>query len=314
VRLYLVRRLAGIVPVWIAIAMVVFAMLRFIPGDPALVLLGSEATAEQLEAVRVQLGLTKPVPIQFVEWLGHVVRGDLGESLSTHRPVMREILERLPRSLELATLATLISLLVALPSGVLAAVRRNTPWDQGFLSLGLVAVCIPSFVLALLLILVFSVQLGWFPLRGYRPMSAGLGTWLKYMILPATAYGLVDAAQLSRMTRSTMIDVLGLDFVRTARAKGLAERRVIYRHALENAMLPIVTIVGLNFGVLFASTVVIEYVFGLPGIGSLLVDAIRNRDYPVVQGVMLTIATMYTLLNIVVDVSYAWLDPRIRYE
>jgi peptide/nickel transport system permease protein len=300
--------------VWIAIAMVVFAMLRFIPGDPALVLLGSEATAEQLEAVRVQLGLTKPIPVQFLEWLSHVVRGDLGNSLSSHRPVMTEILERLPRSVELAAMATLISLVVALPSGILAAVRRNTAWDQGFLSLGLIGVCIPSFVLALLLILLFSVQLGWLPLRGYRPMSAGLATWLKYMILPGVAYGLVDAAQLSRMIRSTMIDVLGLDFVRTARAKGLPERRVIYRHALKNALLPVVTIVGLNFGILFASTVVIEYVFGLPGIGSLLVDATRNRDYPVVQGVMLTIATVYTLLNIAVDMTYGWLDPRIRYE
>jgi peptide/nickel transport system permease protein len=314
VRNYLLRRVAGIVPVWIAIALVVFAMLRFIPGDPALVLLGNEATAEQLEAVRVQLGLTKPIPVQFVEWLSHVVRGDLGQSLSTHRPVFAEILERLPRSLELAALATLISLIVALPSGVLAAVRRNTGWDQGFLSLGLVAVCIPSFVLALLLIVVFSVKLGWLPLRGYRPMSAGFVVWLKYMTLPAVAYGLVDAAQLSRMTRSTMIDVLGLDFVRTARAKGLSERRVVYGHALKNALLPVVTIVGLNFGILFASTVVIEYVFGLPGIGSLLVDATRNRDYPVVQGVMLTIATLYTLLNISVDMTYGWLDPRIRYD
>lgn len=294
--------------------MVVFALLRFIPGDPALVLLGSEATAEQLEAVRVQLGLTKPIPVQFVEWMTHVLRGDLGESLSTHRPVTAEIIERLPRSMELATLATIISLVIALPSGILAAVRRNTAWDQGLLSVGLVGVCIPSFVLALLLMLVFSVYLGWLPLRGYRPLSAGVGTWLSYMALPALAYGLVDAAQLARMTRSVMIDVLGLDFVRTARAKGLPERRVLYRHALKNALLPIVTLVGINFGILFASTVVIEYVFGLPGIGSLLVDAIRNRDYPVVQGVMLAIATVYTLLNVAVDVGYAWLDPRIRYE
>jgi len=311
---YVTRRLAGIIPVWIAIAIVVFSLLRFIPGDPALVLLGAEATPEQLEAVRVQLGLTKPVPLQFADWMSHVVRGDLGNSLSSRRPVIVEIAERLPRSLELAGFATTISLIISLPSGVIAAVRRNSIWDQGFLSIGLFAVCIPSFVLGLLFILVFSVGLGWFPMRGYRPISDGVLTWLKYLLLPALAYGLVDAAQLARMTRSTMIDVMSLDFIRTARSKGLRESRVIYRHALRNALIPVVTIAGLNFGGLLANTVVMEYVFGLPGVGSLLIESIRNRDYPVVQGVMLIVATIYTLLNLAVDLGYAYLDPRIRIE
>lgn len=311
---YVARRLAGLVFVWIAIAVVVFGLLRFIPGDPAAVLLGSEATPAQLEALRVQMGLDRPLPVQFLEWLGHVVRGDLGHSLWTKRPVTVEIGERLPRSLELALLSTLISLVIALPCGVIAAVRRNTVWDEALLSVTLFAVCIPSFVLALLLMLLFSVTLGWFPLRGYRPLSDGVLPWLQYLTLPALAYGLVQAGEVARMTRSAMSEVLGLDFVRTARAKGLAERRVIYAHALKNALIPIVTVVGINLGVLLASTVVIEYVFGVPGVGSLLVDSIRNRDYPVVQGVMLAIATMYTVLNLLVDLTYAALDPRIRYQ
>lgn len=311
---YVVRRIAGVVPVWIAIAVVVFALLRFIPGDPATVLLGGEATPEQIEALRVQMGLDRPIPVQFVEWMSHVLRADLGTSLYTKRPVVTEILERLPRSVELAGLATLISLLVALPSGVIAAIRRGTLWDQAFLSTGLLAVCIPSFVLALLFILFFSVWLGWLPIRGYRPLSEGPVTWLRYMFMPALAYGLVQAAELARLTRSAMIDVLALDFVRTARAKGMSERAVILRHALRNAMVPVVTLVGINVGVLLTSTVVIEYLFGIPGVGSLLVDSIRNRDYPVVQGVILAVATMYVFLNLAVDVSYTVFNPRIRYR
>lgn len=310
---YLARRLAGLVFVWLAIATVVFVLLRFVPGDPATVLLGSEATPQQLEALRVQLGLTRSVPAQFAEWMGHVVQGDLGSSLLSKRPVLVEIAERLPRSLELAGLATVVSLLIALPSGIVAAVRRGTLWDQGFLSVALFGVCIPSFVLALLLILLFSVTLGWLPLRGYRAPSEGILTWLRYLALPALAYGVAQAAELGRMTRAAMLEIVGLDYVRTARAKGLSDRRVIGRHALANALIPIVTLVGINLGVLLSSTVVIEYIFGIPGIGSLLVDAIRNRDYPVVQGAILTIATTYTLLNLAVDLSYAWLDPRIRY-
>jgi peptide/nickel transport system permease protein len=312
-KLYIARRLAGLLFVWVAIATVVFSLLRFIPGDPAIVLLGSEATPQQLEELRVKLGLTRSVPAQFVEWMTHVLRGDLGSSLLSRRPVVDEIQERLPRSLELAALATIVSLLIAIPSGVIAAVRRGTVWDQGFLSIALFGICIPSFVLALLLIFLFSVELRWLPLRGYRPWSDGLLVWLRYLTLPALAYGLVQAAELARMTRSAMVEIVGLDFVRTARSKGLAERTVLYRHALRNALIPIVTLVGINLGVLLTSTVVIEYIFGIPGIGSLLVDAIRNRDYPVVQGVILAIATIYTILNLLVDLSYAYLDPRIRY-
>lgn len=313
-KIYVARRLAGLLFVWLAIATIVFALLRFVPGDPATILLGSEATPRQLEELRVQLGLTRSVPAQFTEWMTHVLRGNLGSSLLTKRPVMDEILERLPRSLELAGLATVISILIAIPFGVIAAVHRGTVWDQGLLSVALFGICIPSFVLALLLILFFSVDLRWFPLRGYRAPSEGVLLWLWYLTLPALAYGLVQAAELARMTRSTMIEIVNLDFVRTARAKGLTERNVIYRHALRNALIPIVTLVGINLGVLLSSTVAIEYIFGIPGIGSLLVDAIRNRDYPVVQGVILGVATMYTLFNLIVDLSYTYLDPRIRYQ
>lgn len=313
-KIYVARRIASLFFVWLAIATIVFALLRFVPGDPATILLGSEATPEQLEELRVQLGLTRSVTAQFAEWMAHVLQGDLGSSLLSKRPVTDEILERFPRSLEIAGLATLISLLIAIPCGVVAAIRRGTVWDQGLLSVALFGVCIPSFVLALLLILCFSVELRWFPLRGYRPRSDGFLMWLWYLTLPALAYGLVQAAELARMTRSAMIEVINLDFVRTARSKGLPERSVIYRHALRNALIPIVTIVGINLGVLLSSTVAIEYIFGIPGIGSLLVDAIRNRDYPVVQGVILGIATMYTLLNLIVDLSYTYLDPRIRYR
>ena len=311
---YVARRLMGLLFVWLAIATIVFALLRFVPGDPATILLGSEATPQQLEELRVQLGLTRSIAAQFTEWMTHVIQGDLGSSLLSKRPVMDEMLERLPRSLELACLATLVSVLIAIPSGVIAAVRRGTVWDQGLLSVALAGICIPSFVLALLLIFCFSVELRWFPLRGYHPRSDGFLLWLWYLTLPALAYGFVQAAELARMTRSAMIEIVSLDFVRTARSKGLPERSVIYHHALRNALIPIVTLVGINLGVLLSSTVAIEYIFGIPGIGSLLVDAIRNRDYPIVQGVILGVATMYTLLNLIVDVSYTYLDPRIRYR
>jgi peptide/nickel transport system permease protein len=311
---YIAQRLLMIFPVWIAVAIVVFALLRFVPGDPATVLLGAEATPEQLEDLRVQLGLDRPVHLQFLEWTTHILQGDLGTSLFSKRPVSTEIVERLPRSLELAALSTLISLSIALPSGIISAIKRDTIWDQGFLAVALFAICVPSFWLALLLILAFSVNLDWFPVRGYRPLSEGFPTWLKHMWLPALSYGLIQAAELARMTRASLIEIVELDYIRTARAKGLSERAVILRHALKNAMIPIVTVMGINLGVLLTATVVIEYVFGLPGIGSLVVDSIRNRDYPVVQGVILTIATMYILLNLAVDVSYAFFDPRIRYR
>lgn len=303
-----------VLPVWIAVATVVFFLLRIIPGDPVTVLLGTETTAQQYEDLRVQLGLDRPIHLQFLEWMSHVVVGDLGSSLFSKRPVTAMILERLPCSLQLAGLATLISTGIALPSGIISAVRRDTVWDQGFLAVALFAICVPSFWLALLFILLFSVRLDWLPVRGYKPMSEGVLTWLKYMSLPALSYGLITAAELARMTRASMIEQLDEDYIRTARSKGLSERAIRYRHALKNAMIPIITVIGTNLGVLLTGTVVIEYIFGIPGIGSLVVDSIRNRDYPVVQGVILTVATIYVLINLVVDITYGFFDPRIRYD
>jgi peptide/nickel transport system permease protein len=302
---YLLARLLAAVPVLIGITLVVFITIRLIPGDPALIFAGDRATQEDIERLRRQLGLDRSVAVQYGIFVTRLGRGDLGQSIRTGRPVALEIRDRLGRSLELALAAIGITLAVGVPAGIVAAVRRGTWWDRASLLLSLVGVIAPAFVLGVLLQLLFAVRLGLLP-------TAGTGTpW--HLLLPALTLGAFPIANVARLTRANMLDVLGEDYVRTARAKGLAERAVVWRHALRNALIPTVTVVGLQFGYMLGGAVLVEVVFAWPGLGRYVIQSIATRDYPAVQGAVLVVAAGYVLINVLVDLAYALLDPRVRH-
>jgi peptide/nickel transport system permease protein len=302
----------AVVPIWWVVASIVFVLVRLVPGDPVLLIAGTDASAEQVREIRSSLGLDLPVYEQYVRWFGRLLHGDMGRSLFSREPVARDLLDRVPVSLQLALSATLVSVLIAIPAGVFAATRRNAVSEVAFAAVTMTGVCVPSFVMGLLLMLLLSVYAGLFPIRGYEPLSQGVLSWARYMALPAVAYGLIQAAGVARMTRATLLEVLGEDFIRTARAKGLAGWAVLYKHALRNALIPVVTLIGLNVGVLFTGAVVIETLFGLPGLGAFLVAGILKRDYPIVQGAILFISTFLVLVNLGVDLLYRVIDPRLR--
>lgn len=301
---YVVRRILMLVPVMLGVSILVFLIMHLAPGDPARMMLGERAPVEQLEALREQLGLNDPLPVQYVKWLSRVVQLDLGRSIRSNRPVLDEILSRLPATAELAFASIGLAILVGVPVGVLSAVRRNTLVDDVAMVGALAGIAMPVFWQGIMLMLIFSLTLEWLP-------SSGRGDWT-HLVLPAITLGTSSAASITRMTRSTMLETISQDYVRTARAKGLAERIVLYRHALRNALLPIVTVIGLEFGSLMAGAVITETIFAWPGIGRLAVDAIRSQDFPLVQGVILMFAAVYALINLVVDVVYAYLDPRLQ--
>jgi len=309
---YVLRRVVAVVPIWWVVASIVFVLVRLVPGDPVLLIAGTDASAEQVRDIRSSLGLDLPVYEQYVRWFGRLLHGDMGRSLFSREPVARDLLDRMPVSLQLALSATLVSVLIAIPAGVFAATRRNAVSEVAFAAVTMTGVCVPSFVMGLLLMLLLSVYAGLFPIRGYEPLSQGVLSWARYMALPAVAYGLIQAAGVARMTRATLLEVLGEDFIRTARAKGLAGWAVLYKHALRNALIPVVTLIGLNVGVLFTGAVVIETLFGLPGLGAFLVAGILKRDYPIVQGAILFISTFLVLVNLGVDLLYRVIDPRLR--
>ncbi len=311
---YLLRRLASMVPVLLVVSVVVFSLIHLTPGDPVAIMLREEADPATAAALRTALGLDRPLPIQYLTWLGRVARGELGRSIRTNQPVSQAILERLPVTLTLAAAATLLALLVALPAGIVSAVRRNSLADVAGTVAALSGVSLPNFWLAILLIFVFSVTLGWLPPLGWvSPLRDPWGG-LRSLVLPAVTLGTAMAAVVMRMTRSSLLEVLQLDFVRTARAKGLREGGVLLRHALRNALIPVVTVVGLQAGALLGGAIITETVFALPGVGRLLVDAIFQRDFPLVQGVVLFLALNFLVINLAVDLAYAVLDPRIRYD
>ena len=309
---YLVRRVLAAIPVMLLVATAVFLLLFLTPGDPAAVILGPDATPVQIAELRQRLGLEEPWYVQLFNWYGRLARGDLGQSIFLNRPVGQAILERAEPTLMLTALALLVSLSVGLPMGILSALRRGKWLDTGAMFLAIGGVSMPTFWLGLNLIFVFGVLLQWLPVAGYQPLSAGLWEALRYMIMPAITLGLAQAALLSRMTRSMMLETLNEDYVRTARAKGLAEPRVVAAHALRNAMIPLVTIIGLTFAILLGGAVITEQVFNIPGVGRLLIQAVTRRDYPVVQGVVLVVAGIYVLINLLVDLIYGYLDPRLR--
>ncbi|MFA5027492.1 MAG: ABC transporter permease [Candidatus Methylomirabilota bacterium] len=312
--LYVLRRLLGVVPVLALVAITSFLLVYLVPGDPAMVMLGSDATPEQLQMLRTQMGLDRSLPEQFVLWAGQALRGNLGESFFLGRPVTQALLERLPATMQLAVLSLFFSLLIGIPTGIVAAVRQNSWWDQVVMVTAMGGISIPSFWLGLALILLFSVQLGWLPSGGYVPLWEDFGRGLQVLVLPSISLGFMQAALIARMTRSSMLEVLRQDYVRTARAKGLAGSRVILRHALKNAMIPVITTIGTAFGVLLGGAVIVEIVFTYPGLGRLVVLAVQRRDYPLVQGALLMTSVIYVAVNLAVDMLYSVFDPRIKYE
>jgi len=303
---YTLRRILIAIPTIVGVLIIVFSMVRLAPGDPAVLLAGEFASPEVIERARERFGLDRSLPEQFARFVGGLVQGDLGRSTRTNRLVTEDLANFFPNTLEMAFAAIVVALVVGVPSGVVSALRPNGPLDFGVTFVALLGVSMPVFWFGLLAILIFSVQLGWFPV-------AGRGT-LAHLVLPAITLGLSSTAIIARMTRASMLEVLNQDFVRTARAKGLREGQVVIKHALRNALVPVVTVIGLQFGSLLAGAVITETVFTWPGIGRLLVDSIRARDYPVVQGAVLLIAVSFVLVNLIVDLIYGFVDPRIRYD
>ena len=294
------------------ITVIVFTGVRMIPGDPARVMAGTEADEAGLEEIRQKYGLRDPIPVQYVRWLALALRGDLGESIRTRDSVLRLVGQKLPITLQLAAYALLVALLIAIPVGVLAAVRRNTAWDYVASSVSLGGVSIPNFWLGIMLILLISVRLRWLPASGFVSLFEDPWANTQRLLMPAVVLGSALAAVLMRQTRNSMIEVLSADYIRTAYAKGLRTRIVVFRHAIRNGLIPVITIFGLQLGALIGGAVVTEQIFVVPGFGRLILEAVFTRDYPVVQGVVLITASAYVLINLLVDVSYSLLNPRIR--
>jgi peptide/nickel transport system permease protein len=314
VRRYLVRRIAAFAATLFFVSLLVFVVVRVLPGDPVLIIMGTEGSPEAADRLRRAMGLDRPIPVQYLEWLGGALRGDLGVSIQYDVPVGRLIVSRLPVTVPLTLMAAAFMVTVAVPFGVYAATRHRRLGDYATMIVSQVGIAVPSFWAGLLLILLFSVRLGWVRAGGFDGWSAGVGAGVRALLLPALALGLFQAAVLVRATRSAVLDVLREDYVRTARAKGVPERAVVGRHTLRNALIPVVTVAGLQLGQLMAGSIVLESVFALPGLGRLALGAISARDLPVVQGVTLFVAGCIVAINFAVDVAYGILDPRIRHE
>jgi peptide/nickel transport system permease protein len=316
VRRYLARRLLLLVPVLVGVSIVIFGVLHLSPGDPAEIMLGSQATKEDLARLRDSLGLNEPLPVQYVHWIGHVVRGDLGRSIWMKRPVLPEVLGRLGATLLLTGTALLLSTVGGLTLGIASAAWPRSVLDRLSAVASLFGASMPSFWLGIVLMVIFALWLGWLPASGMYASygGGGAGDLLSHLILPAVTLAAASITIIARLTRSTMLETLGQDFVRTARAKGVAESGVLLRHGLKNALIPIVTVVGVQAGYLLGGAVLTETVFAWPGVGTLMVQGILARDFPLVQGCVLVVALAFAVINLAVDLLYAWLDPRIRYE
>jgi peptide/nickel transport system permease protein len=310
---YILRRLGATLIVMAVVALFVFSLLFLTPGDPAAVIAGDVATADDIQRIRAKLGLDEPFLVQFGGWVGRLLHGDLGTSIFTNLPVTTLIGQRVQPTVSLTLLTLVLAVLIAVPVGVVAAAKAGTWIDRMVMGCSVLAFSVPVFVLAYLLIGLFSIRLEWLPVQGYRPFSDGLWPWLSHLILPSIALGTVYMAFIARITRAAMLDVLSQDYIRTANAKGLAPRAVLTRHALKNAGVPIITVIGIGIALLISGAIVTETVFAIPGIGRLTVDAILRRDYPIIQGVILLFSGAYVLINLLVDLSYRLFDPRIRY-
>ena len=311
---FIINRVLLMIPILLGVSLITFIIVRSIPGDPVRVLIGMDqrATPEQIENIRRAYGLDQPLPVQYLRWMGHVLQGDLGQSLRTTRPLTMELGLRLPVTAQLTVFAAILGAIPALVLGVLAALKRNTRFDWLTTAFTMVGISVPNFLLATVLVLIFSFNLKWLPPVGYTPFSEDPIQNLKTMILPAISLAMPFMAIMMRFTRSAVLEVIGQEYVRVARAKGLPQKRVLLRHILPNAGIPILTVAGIQVAALLGGTVIVEQIFGLPGVGRYIYEAIANRDYPVVQGVVLVMAAIFVLVSLVVDVLYAFLDPRLR--
>ncbi|HEY8249208.1 MAG TPA: ABC transporter permease [Burkholderiales bacterium] len=310
---FIARRLAATVPVLLVVAIFVFLLLRLTPGDPAAIMAGDAATAEQIESIRAGLGLDRPIVVQFGLWMQKILSGDLGESFYFRIKVATLIGQRLEPTFALATLTILLAVAVSIPLGVVAAWRFGGWFDRALMGFSVLGFSIPVFVLAYLLIWLVSLKLGWFPVQGYRRLADGFFPFLHHLVLPAVTLSVIYIALIARVTRASVLEALGEDYIRTARAKGLPELRVLVRHALANAAVPIATVIGIGIAILIGGVVVTESVYAIPGLGRLTVDAVLARDFPTIQGVILFFSFIYVLVNLLIDLSYVFLDPRIRY-
>ncbi|HEV2604609.1 MAG TPA: ABC transporter permease [Microvirga sp.] len=311
--MYVLRRIVATLPVMAIVALIVFSLLYLAPGDPAAVIAGDQASRADVERIRTNLGLDRPYLIRFADWVWHVAQGDLGRSIFTALPVSTMIAQRIEPTLSLMVITIVLAVTVAIPLGVIAAWKAGTWVDRAVMSFAVLSFSVPIFVVGYLLAFVLASKLQWLPVQGYTPLSSGFWLWLQNLILPALALGAVYIALIARITRATMLEVLQQDYVRTARAKGLAQPSILFVHALKNAAVPVITVIGTGVALLIGGAVVTESVFSIPGLGRLTVDAILRRDYPVIQGTILLFSFSYVLVNLIIDLLYTLFDPRIRY-
>ena len=310
---YIIRRVLATIPVMAFVALFVFSLLYLAPGDPAAVIAGDQATPDDVERIRASLGLDRPYLVRFSEWVFRILQGDLGTSIFTNLPVGHMIAQRIEPTLSLMIVTLCLALSIAIPMGVVAAWKQGTWIDRAVMGFAVLGFSVPVFVVGYLLAYVFALELDWFPVQGYTPFAEGFFPWIENLVLPAVALGGVYIALIARITRATMLEVLQQDYIRTARAKGAGQSSILFLHALKNAAVPIVTVVGIGIALLIGGAVVTESVFAIPGLGRLTVDAILRRDYPVIQGVVLLFSFVYVLVNLGIDLLYTFLDPRIRY-
>jgi peptide/nickel transport system permease protein len=310
---FIARRILATIPVLGMVAVFVFLILRLTPGDPAAIIAGDSATTEQVTEIREKLGLNQPLPVQFTLWIGKVLQGDFGESFFFKKTVADLIIQRVEPTLALATTTILFTIFVAVPLGLVAAWKHETWIDRAVMGFSVLGFSVPVFVIGYVLIYFFAIQLGWLPVQGYRSISLGFGDFFQRLILPTLTLSVIYIALIARITRASILEVMGEDYIRTAHAKGLAENRVMIRHALRNAAVPIVTVIGIGIALLIGGVVVTESVYNIPGIGRLTVDAVLARDYPTIQAVILLFSVVYVVINLVIDLAYVLLDPRIRY-
>jgi peptide/nickel transport system permease protein len=313
-RVFVVKRMLALIPVLFILSIIVFLLIYLIPGDPALVMLGDSADPAMVEQLQEEMGLNLPLFQQYLHWIGGVLQGDFGQSYFLNESVISAILEHLKPTLSLAVLAQVIALLIAIPFGIWGATRRGEYPDKALTVFSIFGITIPGFLLSMFLVLFFSVYLKWLPVSGYAELNQGLWEHLKYLILPAISIGVVLASVIARITRSSMLEVLNEGYIKTARSKGVIERKIIYKHVLRNALIPILTVIGGTFGTLVAGAAVVETIFNIPGLGQMLVNSVTRRDYPVIQGIVLFIAFIYVMVNLIVDLLYAVVDPRVRFN
>lgn len=311
---YVAHRLASAVVVLAVVSLIAFSIMQIVPGDPAIIMAGLGASGDQVQRIREQFGLDQPFLAQLGRWYAGLLVGDLGTSITLSRPVTQALVERVPATLAMSGLAMALTLVLGVGAGIVAALNRNSWLDRTIMAIAVLGVSVPSFWIGLIFIIVFGVLLDLLPTGGYAPLSEGFGPWLRSLILPAVSLALLQIGLLARLTRTAMIDVLQQDYMRTARAKGLPDRLRIGKHAFINVLVPVITVIGIIFGLMLSGSVVIETVFALPGVGRLMASAILSRDYPVIQGALLATAAVFVLLNLLVDIVYCWIDPRIRYD